>query len=254
MIRPSRMATLPTGAPPRAPARRRPLTLLSSGYWFAAFLVVTIVAFWPSYFAKLPARMDVYTHVHSVLMTVWFGFLIAQPFLVRGRRLALHRFLGRLSYPLVALIAISWLLLIHARASAMPDAVFEQEGKFFYLPFVSAVLFLAAYAMAIARRRVSGLHARYMVCTSLAVIDAVTARLLFFNLPPFENPLIYQAIGFGITEAVIATLYALDSGPHRRAFLHMLVLFGALHLFWFTGGQTDPWLEFVRWFRALPLT
>jgi uncharacterized membrane protein YozB (DUF420 family) len=246
-----------TALPGELPARtvpRRPLTFATSGYWFAAFFLVTLFAFWPTYFSKLPARMDVYTHVHAVLMTAWFGLLVAQPFLIRRERRVWHRRLGRTSFVLVPLIAVTWVLLIHARASAMPEAVFEREGKFFYLPFVSSFLFIASWVMAILRRRVPGLHARYMVCTAFAAIDAVLARLLFFNLPPFSNPFVYQWVGFGVTDLVIGLLFLADRGPHRRAFAHMFVLFTLMHALWFTAAQGAAWLALVRWFRALPLT
>jgi hypothetical protein len=233
---------------------RGPLTMRNSGWFAAALLAVTLFAFWPTYVGKLPARMDLYTHIHAALMTAWFGLLIAQPFLIRRELRSLHRALGRASYVLVPAIAISWILLIHARAAAMPDGVFAREGKFFYLPFVSSVIFVAAYAMAIARRKVTPMHARYMVCTGLAVIDAVLARLIFFNFPPLGNPLIYQVIGFGVTDLAVALLFAIDRGPHRRAFLHVLAVWVPLHLLWFTAGQTAAWLAFVRWFRGLPLT
>jgi hypothetical protein len=233
---------------------RRPMTLHNSGYWAALFLAITLLAFWPSYFAKLPARMDLYTHVHAVLMTVWFALLIVQPFLIRREGRVWHRRLGRLSYLLVPLIAVSWFLLIHVRARNMTDATFAKDGYFFYLPFVSSVLFLAAWGMAIVRRSTPPLHARYMVCTALAAIDAVAARLMFASLPPFENPQFYALIGFGLTDGILLMLFLLDRGPHRRAFAHMLLLFVVLHAFWFTGAQTDSWLAVVRWFRALPLT
>jgi hypothetical protein len=247
------MASVPTEVPARSvPAR--PLTMRNSGWVFAAFLVVTLFAFWPSYFAKLPARVDVYTHAHAALMTVWFGLLIAQPFLIRRDLRGIHRFLGRFSYLLVPAITVTWVQLSHARARAMPEEVFAREGKFFYLPFVSAVLFLVPYGMAVARRRIAPLHARYMVCTALALIDAVAFRLLFFRFPPLGHPLMYQVIGFGVTELILLALVLLDRGPYRRAFVHMLVLFATLHALWFTFGQTNAWLEMVRWFRGLPLT
>ena len=232
----------------------RPLTLHTSGYWFAAFLVASIAAFWPSYFGRLPARLDVLTHAHAALMTIWLSMLIAQPFLIRRERRPLHRLIGRASYLLVPLITVSWVLLTHLRAAAMPRDVFEAEGQFFYLPFVSALLFVASWGLAIWRRRSPPLHARYMVGTALAAVDAVTARLLGFNAPPFEDPMTYQYIGFGVTDAVLVTLWAFDRGPHRRAFLHLLAIFVPLHLFWFTGAQTAAWLDVVRWFRGLPLT
>lgn len=248
------MTSTPTGVQVAAPLRARPLTMLSSGYWCAALFLVTLLAFWPSYFSKLPAAMDAYTHVHAVLMTLWFALLIAQPFLIRRGRRPWHRILGRSSWVLVPAIAVSWVLLTHLRARAMPDELFAREGKFFYLPFVSAVLFLAAWGMAMAKRRTPALHARYMVCTAFAVIDAVTSRLLFFYFEPFANPLMYQVVGFGLTNLMIAALFVIDRGPNRRAFAHMLVLFASLHALWFTAGQTKAWLAAVAWFRELPFT
>jgi hypothetical protein len=231
----------------------RTLTLHTSGYWFAAFLVVTTIAFWPSYFGRLPARLDLLTHAHAALMTIWLGMLIAQPFLIRRERRPLHRLIGRASYVLVPLIAIVWVLLTHLRAAAMPDEAFATDGRFFYLPFVSSVLFVASWGLAIWRRHTPPLHARYMVGTALAAVDAVTARLLGFYGPPLA-PMTYPLIGFGLTNGILLMLYFVDRGRHRQAFLHLLLLFAPLHLFWFTGAQTDWWLEIVRWFRALPLT
>ncbi len=232
----------------------RTLTFHTSGYWFAAFLAVTLLAFWPTYFAKLPARLDFYTHAHAAMMTMWLGMLIAQPFLIRRQRRPLHRVIGRLSYVLVPAIAVTWVLLTHLRAAVMPAEVIERDGPFFYLPFVSGVLFVAAWGMAIWRRHTPPLHARYMICTALAAVDAVMARLVGVNFPPLSNPLAYQLIGFGLTDAMLLGLWAMDRGPYRRAFAHMLLVFVPLHLFWFTGAQSAAWLDVVRWFRGLPLT
>lgn len=234
--------------------RPRVLTLQSSGYWFIGFLVLALMAFWPRYLSLLPSRIDIYTHVHAALMTMWCGLLIAQPFLIRGGRRAWHRLLGRASYGLVPALIVTWLLMIHVRAAALPDDVFEREGTFFYLPVQAAVLFVAAWGMAIVRRRTTPLHARYMVCTALGALDAVTGRLLFYSLPPLSNVLLYSAMSFAVTDAILLGLYVIDRSPHRRAFAHMLLLFVPVHLFFFTGAQTAVWLDIVRWFRSLPLT
>lgn len=248
------MTSLPNEVSARIARGHRPLTLHNSGYWFAGFLLIAFFAFWPTYFAKLPAKMDFYTHAHAVLMTIWLAMLIAQPFLIRKNLRGWHRAIGRASYLVVPLIAVTWVLLVHLRTRLMPAALFEKEGKFVYLPFVSAVLFLGAYAMAIRHRRTPPLHARYMICTAFAAVDAITSRLLFFNLPHFENPLLYQVVGFGLSDLLVAFFLLVDRGPHRKAFAQMLVLFVLLHGFWFTGGQTGAWLEVVRWFTSLPLT
>jgi hypothetical protein len=243
-----------TASPGEVSRPRRPLTLQNSGWYAAAMLALTLFAFWPTYIRRLPARLDLYTHVHAALMTTWFVMLIVQPFLIRRDLRAWHRRLGRLSYVLVPAIVVSWVLLTHLRARSMPEELFGREGKFFYLPFVASVLFLSAYGMAILRRRVTPLHARYMVCTALSAGDAVLSRIVFVHFPPLTNPLAYQVIGFGVTDLVLAILLLIDRGPYRRAFTHMFGVFVTLHLVWFTAGQTSAWLAVVRWFRSLPLT
>jgi hypothetical protein len=56
-----------------------------SGYYFAGLFGAALVAFWPQYLSRLGAGgISVYIHVHAVLMTTWFGLLIAQPFLLRA--------------------------------------------------------------------------------------------------------------------------------------------------------------------------
>jgi hypothetical protein len=234
--------------------RARPLTLLNSGYWFAAFFALTLFAFWPSYFSKLPARVDIYTHVHAVLMTIWFGMLIAQPILIRRTRRDWHRAIGRVSYVLVPVLLVSWVLLVHVRVSAMTGDRLAQEAFFFFLPFFSAVAFLGAWGMGILRRRQTALHARYMICTGFAAADTVLGRLLYFNFPPLGSPVQYQMITFAITDLALLTLLLVDRGAARRAFAHMLAMFVVLHVLYFTVAQTQAWVAAVRWFRSLPLT
>ncbi|MFP3947317.1 MAG: hypothetical protein ACLFWG_01175, partial [Longimicrobiales bacterium] len=70
--------------------RRRPVDLARSGPWFAAFFLLALIAFWPSYLSRLGAQ-TAYTHLHAVTAAVWMTLLIAQPVLIRIRRFDLHR-------------------------------------------------------------------------------------------------------------------------------------------------------------------
>lgn len=228
----------------------------SAPLWFAGLLAVTIVAFWPSYLSKAPADVDRYTHAHAALMTLWFALLIGQPLLIRRGRHDWHRLLGRATLLLVPLIAIVVALLMHARVVALDQAVLASEGKFFFLPFRSIALFLLAYALALARRSAPALHARYMACTAIALIDPVVARLQFFYLPPLPDPLWYSAVGFALSDLALAVLWWLDRASRVRGgpYAVMLGAYLAFDLLWFTLGQTPVWLAVVVWFRALPLT
>ena len=228
----------------------------SSSYWFAGLFGAALIAFWPMYLSKLPHGADRYTHLHAIVMTVWVALLIVQPLLIRSRQRRLHRALGSLSYVLVPVIIAASLALTHFRARAMDEAAFLAEGRFVYLPLAAAALFALAWVLAIAYRSTPALHARYMICTGLTLIDPVVARIAFFHFPPLANPLHYQALGYGLTDLVLLVLIARERGERqgRAAFPLMLAVFATVHVLWFTAAQGPGWLAFVRWFRALPLT
>jgi len=227
-----------------------------SSYWFGVMFCLALVAFWPMYLSKLPHGPDRYTHLHAVLMTAWLGLLIVQPLLIRRGQRALHRALGAVSYVLVPAIVAASLLLTHHRARSMDEAVFRAEGVFFYLPVAAIALFAIAWALAIVYRRQPALHARFMVCTGLTLIDPLVARIAFFHFPPLPGPLLYQAIGYGLTDLVLLVLIVRERGQRqgRAAFPVMLAVFATAHLLWFTVAQGPGWLAVVRWFRDLPLT
>jgi hypothetical protein len=223
-------------------------------WWFAGLLALALVAFWPSYLSTFPAG-DFHVHTHASLMLLWFGFLFAQPLLIRRGRRDLHRLLGRVSYLLVPLIAAQSVLLAHARFRVLDESTLAAEGHFLFLPLSAAFLFLAVWLFGIQNRRRMPLHARYMLCTALPLIDPVVARLLFFYAPPLPHPLLYTVIGYGITDAILLALLLREKrgSAERRVFGILLALFAGTHLVWFTFGQTAAWLAFAHWFSGLRL-
>jgi uncharacterized membrane protein YozB (DUF420 family) len=225
-----------------------------SGYVFAALTALAIAAFWPRYLSRPLADIDLLTHLHALAMTAWCGLLIAQPFFIRGERRSLHRALGRLSYGLVPFLLAVSLLLAHSRFRVMDDATFVAEASSLYLPLSSIGVFGLAYGLAVAWRRQPALHARFMVCTALTLVDPVVARVLAFYLPPFDSLLTYQAITFGCGDPVLLALFLRDPRELRWPFGVMLAAFVPVHLLWFTWVQGDGWRVFAQWFRALPLT
>src|SRR5690606_19721454 len=78
-----------------------------SGKFFVAFLALTVLAFWPSYFERLFEQPNIRFHLHGAALFLWCAMLVAQAQLIRTRRRALHRQVGRASYVLApVLIAI----------------------------------------------------------------------------------------------------------------------------------------------------
>lgn len=227
-----------------------------SGYWFAALLAVAIFAFWPSYFARLPAGPTTYMHVHAALMLGWMSLLVGQPLLIRARRVDLHRSIGRVSYLLAPLAMGSAVLLAHSRFAPMATAEFARAAPYLYLPFAATLLFAVAYALGIAWRRTPAAHARLMACTGLTLIDPLVARILGLRLAPLPDDRLYPLIGYGLTEIVLVTLVIADRRATRGRWVFpvMLALFATVHVGFFFAAPTPAWHAFASWFRALPLT
>ncbi|HZF93721.1 MAG TPA: hypothetical protein VEZ20_02495 [Allosphingosinicella sp.] len=234
----------------------KPRLYLSAGWWAAALLLLSVVAFWPNYVTKLPFEAELFVHLHAAGVVLWMAMLIAQPWLIgRGKR-PLHKKIGRISYVLVPYIVVSSLLLAHQRTSALAPAQFEEFGHSLYLPFGAVLTFAAAWGLAIAYRREPFLHGRYMVGTVFSLVDPVVARLLMFYTSLKPDDTTYALIGFGIADLTILLLLWLDRKEPRgrTAWLVLLPLYLVVHIGWFTLARTDAWLALCRGFVALPLT
>ncbi len=239
-----------------AAVNAKPRLFMSAGWYALALLLLAVVAFWPIYVTKLPFDAEFYVNLHTAGVVLWMIFLIVQPLLIgRGRR-PLHRRIGKLSYMLVPFVIVSSLLLAHSRSAALPEAEFQATGHTFYLPIAALALFLTCYVLAIRNRRDPFLHSRYMTATALPLIDPVTFRLLLVYSPLAPSEILFPLIGYAITDAILLALIWLDRHEPRgrRAFLTLLPAFLAVHVGWFTIGQSDPWFALAAWYRTLPLT
>jgi len=242
-------------APVAARRSSRHLDFTRSGPYFAAFLALALLAFWPTYLSIGPASSSFYTHLHAITATAWMVMLIVQPLAIRARRLQWHRLLGRVSYVLGPLVLGSMVLLAHNRIRLAASEAYAIQTYVLYLQVSLAVVFALSYALAIATRRRMAFHARFMVGTGLTLIDPVVIRLMFWADPtPTWN---YQWFTFGLTDAVLVTLIWLerDARAGRRVFPAMLIVFVLAQLpallLWTDG---PAWQAFARWFSSLPLT
>ena len=231
-------------APDIGPYRR-------SAPFFAALLLAAIPAFWPSYFFPPKYEVDWHVHVHGFALFAWAVMLIAQPWLIYAGKLRVHRTVGKLSYVLAPLIVASTILLARYR---MHESTPTFDQLYFLCVQVALMAFFAvAYVQAIRWRRSPGVHARYMVCTAVAMIDPILARILY-NYAGIDIPWL-QGVTYLFCDVILLALWLRDERIQRgaRVFPGMLALFVALQLPTFFLPQTDAWLVFARGFGALPL-
>lgn len=230
----------------------RMLDLARSWKWFAAFLALALIAFWPTYLSQ-PRAGSLYTHLHAAFATAWMLLLILQSHAIGARRVARHKLLGKLSYAVAPLVVITMLLLAHDRiAHAPPGEAYAIQTYILYLQLSLAALFALSYGLAIATRRSVARHSRFMVCTALTLIDPVLIRILFWIAPtPAFN---YQWITFGATDLAFLVLIWLERANRAGrgvfpAMLAVFVLAQAPALLGFT--LLAPWQAFASWFASI---
>ena len=218
--------------------------------FFALLVALAVPAFWPSYLRAEKAEADFHVHLHGIAMLLWGVMLIAQPWLIRIGRWKLHRQLGKASYVLAPLVVVSTLLLARYRLTQPYPA---DQLYFLYVQLGLTAVFTVAYAQAIRHRKSPAVHARYMVCTALTLVDPIVARLLSIWLgiePPFM-----QAITYALVDAILLYLWRRDirAGTDTRVFPAMLAAFVAFEIPTFLVPGLPAWQAFANAYAALPL-
>lgn len=232
------------------PARRPGVWGVGAWPWILLLLAVSVLGFWKPYFSRLTAAQGM-AHLHVLMMLTWIGMLVAQPMLIRARRLTWHRRVGKASYVVVPLMIVSALVLAQLRLQAAPPQMLPFQQFILYLGMSASVMFVVIWGLGIRYRRDTALHARFMVATALTLIDPSLARVMIFWVPAVPPPL-YQWISFGVVYAVLLLLIALDPLPRgRKAFMGVLALFIGLHASIMLVPGTAAWQRFATWYAGI---
>lgn len=219
--------------------------------WIVLLLGVAVFGFWKPYFSRLDAAEGM-AHLHAIAMLTWIGMLVAQPLLIRSRRLAWHRRVGKASYAVVPLVVASALVLAQLRISQAPPEMLAMQRFILFLGISASVVFAVVWGLGIRYRHDPALHARYMAGTALTLIDPSLARVMIFWIPSVPPPF-YQWITFGLIYAILLVLIALDrkSKRGRPALWVLLALFAGLHVSIMLVPGTSAWQQFAGWYAAL---
>jgi hypothetical protein len=211
------MTSKAIGAHGTAPARRP--FYADAWLYFLLGLGVTVAGFWPSFFSR-PAANPVPHTLHGVVATGWLVLLVTQAGLMRLRRPAWHRTLGKAGYVLMPALIVTgaWVLhLMLAGQSRLPVSLARMLG---FIDLVTLLFLAAAFALAIANRRDVQLHARWMATTLLIVLPPGLTRLMFvlFDAIPMSRAL---ALAYAMLVAVCAVLVYVDwrGGTLRAPYL-----------------------------------
>lgn len=228
------------------------MMLYKSGYYFIVLLFLAVIGFWDSYFSKLFSGIDRYTHLHAITMLLWIAILITQPFLIKYKKQSLHKYIGKFSYGLVPVLIISLVLLAHNQITIHDYRISYARLYVLFLQLSLLTIFIIAYALAIIYRKSPVHHARYMICTSLTLIDPAIARIPL-NIPPL--PFSYQVLTFTVIDLILIALIVIERNQKlgREVFPIMLVVFVFFQGLNLTWTKSAIWDDFSLWFAKLPL-
>lgn len=150
------------------------------GFIFLLFIPLTFLGFYKTYFVLSPeftGTVDIYTHTHALVASIWITLLITQPLLIRYKNFKLHRFLGKISYFIFFALILSFI----------PQMIKEYGKNLFPLnASFDIVLLMLFYTLAIKYKNKVAIHMRYMIAIALIFIGPTLGRIIFF-LMELEN-------------------------------------------------------------------
>ncbi len=217
----------------------------------AVFVLVVLAGFARTYYLKFafgtPPLPGLLVHLHGALMTVWIIFFIAQVWLIRSKRHAVHMRNGLIGIALAtAMIVVGFFTAAGAAkngsASAPPDI---PPLAFMVVPMFDILLFAIFFGAAIYYRKQPANHKRLLLLTVLNFLPPAVARIPIASLQAF-GPLYF----FGVPTVLAIGLLIYDTrknGKLNRVFLFGSILLIASYPLRIMLSTTDVWMRFAAW-------
>jgi len=178
------------------------------GYVFLLFIPLTFLGFYKTYFVLSPefvGTVDVFTHIHAAIASLWITLLITQPLLIRYKNFSMHRTLGKVSYFIFFALILSFI----------PQMIKEYgKGLFPLNASFDIALLLLFYILAIKYKKDVAKHMRYMIAIALIFVGPTLGRIIFFLLG--LGHLGYLQIPYLLVIVILLTLVFWDKTKKRN--------------------------------------
>lgn len=234
-------------------------------YWYLLLIPLIIAGFYKTYFSVFFAPTASVVHIHFAFMMMWAAMLIIQPFLIRYKKLSLHRLIGRISYVVVPLLLISGYFMIgysYDRAITSTTDYANSGQKYIStseilqigadsvrIVFVYLTWLGIFYFLSIKNRRRTSVHARYMVAASLTMIGPTVDRIIgiYFHVEKFFGVIPVEYFSYLLQDIILTGLLIHDyrkGKPTRTLRTCLLIYMTGQFLYWFVMGK-GFWQGFV---------
>lgn len=206
------------------------------------------VAFHPTYLQYFP-QFNGFTwahHIHGALMVSWVMMLVIQPYLIYKGKYKTHRIIGSISYFTAPLMLISMYMVTRLNyLNSVGKVPFKDVAYIQALNFITPLIFLLFYSLAIINKKDVFKHKRYMIGTSFIMLTAILNRLLlelFGDIQPYEF-FIPMYLGVIVTAFLLGNDIWRKRNPLPYAIV-MVVLF--LNILIFHARETEVWQSILR--------
>lgn len=190
------------------------------GYFFLLLIPLIFAGFYKSYFQPFPnfgKKFDAYLHIHSIMASLWVAILIAQPFLIVNKKVALHRRVGKLSYIVFPLLILTFIPRIIKTYNA-------GDYQFLFFPIGDGILLILFYSLAIYYKKKTAKHMRYMIASALVLLGPTVGRIGAHLFGWSE--LLTQNVQYAIIYFILINLILYDR-KNKRQYQPYLVAIGA---------------------------
>ena len=229
-------------------------------YYMLALLVITVLAFWPSYFGRL-SDAPLAHHLHGVTGTLWILLIAVQSYVIHARKIQLHRRVGKLVFVLAPVLIGSFALVTWVGSQ---KAI---AGHPFYVRFgqalltADAILTVATAALvylALRFRAKVHLHSALMISTVCGLLPPILSRLITNSVPGLriDGPDTIYRFGYGLHISMVLTIgigvflyfrYRANGWP----WLLGAGITAFVYLMYATYGQTEAWAAVVQQMSSL---
>jgi len=212
-----------------------------------ALLVLTFVAFWPSYLSVLPEAKLAH-HFHAASAVLWTMLAIAQSWSIHHDRWALHRTVGLAVFALFPLFMIAGVWVIHVETVTLAAGLTDPDNlniaQFGFFDPLANIGFAILFWGGLRYRYKVQLHARYMLGTVMFVVAPVIWRLLRNYVPGFLQGQVPFDLPFAVGNAAacaIALAFYWQAPRHGRPWLLVAGIIAAQAILFLTVGKWPAW-------------
>jgi hypothetical protein len=190
-------------------------------------------------------------YVHGVSFTAWILLMALQPLLIASRRVDLHRTLGWFGAGLAAVVIVVGTIgaLMAARRPGGFLGVTAPPLEFLAVPMADMALFTVFVVLAIAKRRDTQSHKRYMLLATIGLLDAAVIRWPFGDMTAGVAGLLWTRTDLCV-DLFLVPMIAWDLMSRGR--VHRVTLFGGLAVIVtqplrLMVSQTSAWVSLAGW-------